>query len=67
MEPTGLWDMELIYGLIPNDGSLEALIDRRARELAIKIVSRTSNSMKLEDQENSKEGIKRPMMKEPKS
>ena len=50
-------DMELIYGFVPKDGSLDALIDRKARELAIKIVSRTSNSMKLEDQQNSKKRL----------
>lgn len=52
-------DMELVYGLVPKDGSLEKLIDRKARELANQIVSRTSNTMKLEDQENSKERIKK--------
>lgn len=46
-------DMQLIYGFVPNDGSLYALIERRATELAAKIVLRTSNTMKLEDQENS--------------
>ena len=46
-------DMELVYGFVPKDGSLEKLIDRKARELAKQIVLRTSNSMKLEDQENS--------------
>ena len=46
-------DMELIYGFAPKDGSLDALIDRKAREFATKIVTRTSNTMKLEDQENS--------------
>jgi len=46
-------DMELIYGFVPKDGSLDALIDRKAREFATKIVTRTSNTMKLEDQENS--------------
>jgi len=50
-------DMELVYGFVPKDGSLEALIDRKARELATKIVSRTSNTMKLEDQENSEKRI----------
>jgi hypothetical protein len=29
------------------------LIDRKAKELATEIVKRTSNTMKLEDQENS--------------
>ncbi len=46
-------DMELVYGFVPKDGSLEKLINRKARELAKQIVLRTSNSMKLEDQENS--------------
>jgi len=50
-------DMEVVYGLVPVDGSLEALIDRKARELASMIVSRTTHTMKLEDQENSKERI----------
>jgi predicted DNA-binding mobile mystery protein A len=48
-------DMELVYGFVPQDGSLNALIDRKARELATKIVSRTSQSMLLEDQEISYE------------
>jgi predicted DNA-binding mobile mystery protein A len=52
-------DMQLIYGFVPNDGSLEALIDRKAKELATQIVQRTSNSMKLEDQENSKQRIEK--------
>ena len=52
-------DMELVYGFVPKDGSLEALIEKRARALATKIVSRTSNTMKLEDQENSKERIQK--------
>jgi predicted DNA-binding mobile mystery protein A len=50
-------DMRLVYGFIPKDGTLEALIERRARELATQIVLRTSNTMKLENQENSKERI----------
>jgi predicted DNA-binding mobile mystery protein A len=52
-------DMELVYGFVPKDGSLEALIDRKAHELAAKIVLRTSNTMKLEDQENSEIRLKR--------
>jgi predicted DNA-binding mobile mystery protein A len=46
-------DIQLVYGFIPNQGSLEALIEKKARELATRIVMRTSNSMKLEDQQNS--------------
>lgn len=52
-------DMQLVYGFVPNDGSLEELIERKAKELAKQIVQRTSNSMKLEDQENSKQRIEK--------
>lgn len=52
-------DMELVYGFVPKDGSLDALIDRKSRELATRIVSRTSNTMKLEDQENSETRLKK--------
>lgn len=51
-------DMQLVYGFIPKDGSLEALIDRKAEELAKKIVARSSQTMKLEDQENSESRLK---------
>lgn len=51
-------DMQLVYGFVPKDGSLDALLDRKARELARQIVLRTSTTMKLEDQENSPERIK---------
>lgn len=52
-------DMELVYGLVPKDGSLEALIEKRATELASKIVLRTATTMKLEDQANSKRRIEK--------
>jgi len=52
-------DMELVYVFIPKDGSLDALIDRKANELATRIVTRTSHSMKLEDQENTNQRIER--------
>jgi hypothetical protein len=42
-------DMQLLYGFVPNDGSLDALIEKRAAELATQIVFRTSNARKLED------------------
>lgn len=50
-------DMEFVYGFVPKDGELEKLIERKARELATQIVLRTSNTMKLEDQENTKTRI----------
>lgn len=58
-ETANALDMQLVYGLVPKDGSIEKLIDRKARELATRIVSRTSNSMKLEDQENTQQRLKK--------
>ena len=55
-------DMVLVYGFIPKDGSLEKLIERKAYEKAKKIVSRTSTTMKLEDQENSKDRIEQAIV-----
>ncbi len=55
-------DMQLVYGFVPNDGSLEALIERKAKELATHIVLRTSNTMKLEDQENTKQRIEKAIL-----
>lgn len=52
-------DMKLVYGFIPKEDTIEKLIEKRARKLAIEIVSRTSNTMKLEDQENSKKRIEK--------
>ncbi|WP_336518344.1 mobile mystery protein A [Pollutibacter soli] len=52
-------DMQLFYALIPKDGSLNDLIERKAKELAKQIVMRTSNTMKLEDQENSQQRIEK--------
>jgi len=50
-------DMQLVYGFVPNDGSLDALIEKRTTELATQIVMQTANTMKLEDQSNSKQRI----------
>jgi predicted DNA-binding mobile mystery protein A len=52
-------DMKLVYGFVPNDGSLDALIEKRAIQLAKEIVLRTSNTMHLEDQGNSKKRIEK--------
>ncbi|MCB0761104.1 MAG: mobile mystery protein A [Flavobacteriales bacterium] len=51
-------EMELVYGLVPKDGSLDELIERKAKKLAAEIVLRTSNSMRLEDQGISEQRIK---------
>ena len=52
-------DMELVYGFVPKDGTLDALINRKSMELAVRIVSSTSTTMKLEDQENSELRLKK--------
>ena len=52
-------DMELVYGFVPVKGSVEAMINDRANELARQIVLRTSMSMTLEDQKNSIERIEK--------
>lgn len=58
-ETANAMDMQLIYGFVPKGGTLDDLIERKAKELAIQIVMRTSNTMKLEDQENSKMRIEK--------
>ena len=58
-EAARMRDMKLIYGFIPSEESLEKMIEKRAREIATEIVMRTSVSMKLEDQENSKARLRK--------
>ncbi|HWQ25356.1 MAG TPA: mobile mystery protein A [Chlorobaculum sp.] len=50
-------DMDVVYVFLPRDGSLEALIERRATELATEIVMRTSTHMNLEGQGNSEQRL----------
>ncbi|WP_163410703.1 mobile mystery protein A [Flavobacterium ajazii] len=50
-------DMKFVYGFVPKDQTLENLVDHKALELSKKIVLRTSNNMKLENQGNSDEQI----------
>ena len=52
-------DTKFVYGFVPNAGSLEQMIETRALEIAKTIVLRTSTTMKLEDQVNSKERIEK--------
>lgn len=51
--------MKLVYGFVPKDGSLDALIERKAKELAMQIVMRTSQTMLLEEQANTEERLKK--------
>lgn len=50
-------DMQFVYGFVPINNSIEKLIDLKAKQLAKKIVLRTNQNMKLEDQGNSEEQI----------
>jgi len=43
-------NMKFIYGFIPKDGTIESLVNLKAEKLAQKIVLRTNQNMKLEDQ-----------------
>ena len=52
-------DLKFVYGFIPVDGSINNLINRKANELATKIVLRTHQNMQLEAQ-----GVKDDKIKE---
>ena len=43
-------DLKLVYALVPKDGNIDDLIQIKAENLAQKIVLRTNQNMKLEDQ-----------------
>ena len=49
----GALDLQLVYSLVPKDGSLEALVVKQAHAKAKEIISRTNTTMQLEDQGNT--------------
>ncbi len=51
-------DVKLVYGFVPKEGTITNLIDIKAHKLAQKIVLRTNQNMKLEDQGIGDEKIK---------
>lgn len=51
-------DMHLVYALVPKDGSLQKLIERRALAVAQEIVLRTHQTMTLEDQAVTEKRLK---------
>jgi len=51
-------EMDFVYGFVPKAGTLEKLIENKARQVATDIVLRTSGTMALEDQENSQMRLK---------
>ena len=55
-------DLKLVYGFIPKQVSLNEIIEKRAMDLAIEIVGRTSATMKLEDQENNPKRIQKAII-----
>ncbi len=58
-EAGAVLDMKFVYGFIPKEHNIEEMIEKRAMEIAKEIVMRTSNTMQLEDQKNSKERIEK--------
>lgn len=43
-------DLKLVYALVPKNGTIDDLIQKKADNLAEKIVLRTNQNMRLEDQ-----------------
>ena len=52
-------NMRFVYGFIPEDQTLEGMIEKRAKELAEILLDRASIQMSLEDQQVSEDRIKR--------
>lgn len=50
-------DCTLVYALVPNASSIEALVDQQARKVAIAALSRTNQTMLLEAQETSSDEL----------
>jgi len=52
-------NLRLVYGFVPRDGSFEEMLEKQALIVARKIVKRTDNTMKLEDQQVSKDRVEK--------
>lgn len=52
-------DLKLVYVFVPKENSFDKVLDKQALAVARKIVMRTDNTMKLEDQRVSKERIEK--------
>lgn len=50
-------DLKLVYGFVPKNGTIDDFINFKAEKLARKIVLRTNQNMKLEDQGINEEKI----------
>jgi predicted DNA-binding mobile mystery protein A len=51
-------DLKLVYGFLPKEDSIEKMIEKQAQRVAYEIVIRTSQTMKLENQENREERLR---------
>ena len=51
-------DCKFVYGFVPKNGTIDDLVSTKSEELARKIVLRTHQNMKLENQDISDEKIK---------
>jgi predicted DNA-binding mobile mystery protein A len=49
-EVANVMDLKFVYALVPKNGTIDDLIEIKADKLAQKIVLRTNQNMKLEDQ-----------------
>ncbi len=58
-EAANAFDMDLVYGFKPRQGSIIKMIDETAIKKATEIVMRTSKSMELEDQKVSEYRLKK--------
>jgi len=52
-------NFKFIYGFVPKDKSLAIMIDKKAAEVAKKIVLKTAKTMELENQTNSPNRLKK--------
>lgn len=55
-------DMQFVYGFVPKHGSVDEMVTAKAKAIAERIVLRTNQNMKLENQGNSPEQINQAIM-----
>ncbi len=55
-------NLDLVYGFVPKEGSLDAMINKRAMEVSKEIVMRTDTTMRLEDQQVKKERLEKAII-----
>ena len=55
-------DMQLVYGFVPKNGTVQELVAQKAEKLATKIVLRTHKNMQLENQAIADEKINKAII-----